>query len=267
MPSFEIPDGPTTVELMRSGAGAPATGSVVFNVTNKSGESCDGRLSVIPSGNAKPGWFAVDGSRERSFGAGETQTVTIRISAPGDAAAGDYPFRLRAVAVNDPDNDHAEGPVTTAKVPAPAAPPVGRRPPIWLWVLIALLVLAALAAAAYFAFRSGPDAGPTPGGPPAAQATFLAGNAQFSDGGSGHMWAGSGPRNRIVHVDFPRPFAAKPTVLVAISSLDAASNSASSVRISVTAQNVTERGFDVNFHTWADSRIWSTNVMWVAYKP
>lgn len=261
MPSFEIPDGPTTVELKRSGAGGPATGSVVFNVTNKSGEDRDGRLSVIPSGNAKAAWFTVDGNRERSFAPGETQTATIRISAPDGVAAGDYPFRLRAVAVDDPDNDHAEGPVTTAKVPASAPAEPRKGLPAWLWILIGLLVLSAIAAAAYFAFRSKPDpvaaAGPT----------FFAGTTQFSDGGSGAMWAGSGPRNRVVHVDFPRPFDTKPTVVVAMSGLDAASNSASSVRISVSAQNVTERGFDVNFHTWADSRIWSTSVMWVAYKP
>ena len=261
MPSFEIPDGPTAVELKRSGPGAPATGSVTFNVTNKSGDNCDGRLSVVPSGAAQAGWFAIEGSRERSFTPNETHTATIRISVPDAVAAGDYPFRLRAVAVSDPDNDHAEGPVTTAKVPAaaPAEPP--KRSLAWLWILIGLLALGAIAAAAYYAFRpkSGPvvEAGPS----------LLVGTTQFSDGGSGAMWAGSGPRNRVVHVDFPRPFATKPTVIVAMSGLDAASNSASSVRISISAQNVTERGFDVNFHTWADSRIWSTSVIWVASKP
>jgi hypothetical protein len=156
MPTFEIPDGPTTVELKRSGDAAnpgPATGSIAFSVTNKSSDGCDGRLSVVPSGGSKEEWFAIDGDRERTFAAGETQTATIKVSAPKDVAAGDYPFRLRAVAVNDPDNDHAEGPVATAKVP-PAAPP---PPPTkwWLWILIGLLVLAAIGAGIYFAFFSG----------------------------------------------------------------------------------------------------------------
>ena len=263
MPSFEIPDGPTAVELKRSGPGAAATGTVTFNVTNKSGDSCDGRLSVIPSGNAKADWFAVEGNRERTFAPNETHSATIRITVPDAAAAGDYPFRLRAVAVGDPDNDHAEGPVTTAKVPPPAPAEPRKRSLAWLWILIGLLVLGAIAAAAYFAFRPKPAPGPVVEAGP----TLLIGTTQFSDGGSGAMWAGSGPRNRIVHVDFPRPFATKPTVIVAMSGLDAASNSASSVRISISAQNVTERGFDVNFHTWADSRIWSTSVIWVAQKP
>jgi len=162
MPTFEIPDGPTTVELKRA-PDATATGSIVFNVTNKSGDSCAGRLSVVPSGNSKEAWFAIDGDRERTFAAGETQTATIKVTAPRDVAAGDYPFRLRAVAVNDPDNDHAEGPVATAKVPAPPAP-VPHKSLWWLWLLIALLVLALIGGGVWFAFLrdKGPKTVPAP---------------------------------------------------------------------------------------------------------
>jgi hypothetical protein len=151
MPTFEIPDGPTTVELKRA-ADATATGSIVFNVTNKSSDSCAGRLSVVPSGSSKDAWFTIDGDRERTFASGETQTATIKITAPKDVAAGDYPFRLRAVAVNDPDNDHAEGPVATAKVPAPPAPEVKKKSLWWLWLLIGLLVLALIGGGVWFAF-------------------------------------------------------------------------------------------------------------------
>lgn len=161
MPTFEIPDGPTTIDLERSGDAqnpGPATGSIVFNVTNKSADSCAGRLSVIPSGSAKAEWFTLDGDRERTFAAGETQTAKINISAPKDVAAGDYPFRLRAVAVNDPDNDHVEGPVATAKVPPPAAPQ--KKSLWWLWLLIALLVLALIGGGVWFAFFR--DKGPDP---------------------------------------------------------------------------------------------------------
>src|SRR6185295_4482035 len=124
MPTFEIPDGPATVELKRTGDSknpGPATGSIVFNVTNKSSDACDGRLGVVVSGDSKEAWFSVEGDRERTF------------------AAGDYPFRLRAVAVNDPDNDHAEGPVATAQVPGSA--PVAKGSRMWLWILIGVIVL------------------------------------------------------------------------------------------------------------------------------
>lgn len=162
MPTFEIPDGPTTVELKRSGDAA-AAGSVVFNVTNKSAETCAGRLSVVPSGTSKEEWFAIEGDRERTFTAGETQTATIKISAPRDVAAGDYPFKLRAVAVNDPDNDHTEGPVGTAKVP-PAPVPQPRKSLWWLWLIIGLVVLALIGAGVWFAFfrDTGPKTVPAP---------------------------------------------------------------------------------------------------------
>jgi len=161
MPTFEIPDGPTTVELKRS-ADATAAGSIVFNVTNKSSDSCSGRLSVVPSGSSKDEWFTIDGDRERTFAAGETQTATINISAPKDVATGDYPFRLRAVAVEDPDNDHVEGPVATAKVPPPPPPEVGKKSLWWLWLLIGLLVLALIGGGVWFAFfREKADTTPT----------------------------------------------------------------------------------------------------------
>jgi hypothetical protein len=151
MPTFEIPDGPTTVALTRA-PDATATGSIVFNVTNKSSDSCAGRLSVVPSGSSKDAWFTIDGDRERTFASGETQTATIKIIAPADVAAGDYPFRLRAVAVADPDNDHAEGPVATAQVPPPPAPVPVKRSLWWLWLLIGLGVLALIGAGVWFAF-------------------------------------------------------------------------------------------------------------------
>jgi hypothetical protein len=168
MPTFEIPDGPTTVELKRSGDAktpGPSTGSIVFNVTNKSTDGCAGRLSVVPTGNAKKEWFAIDGDSERTFAAGETQTATIKITAPKEVAAGDYPFRLRAVAVNDPDNDHAEGPVATAKVPAVDGGHHGGVP-WWVWLIIGLVVLIGLGVGGYFIF-GGHKEGPPP--PPPTQ--------------------------------------------------------------------------------------------------
>lgn len=155
MPTFEIPDGPTSVELKRSGNAqnpGPATGSVAFSVTNTSDDGCAGRLSVVPSGASKLEWFAIDGDRERTFGAGETQTATIKVSAPAATAAGDYPFRLRAVAVNDPDNDHAEGPVATAKVPPPQLVNGGFHIPWWVWLVVGLGVLLLIGLALWFTF-------------------------------------------------------------------------------------------------------------------
>jgi hypothetical protein len=163
MPTFEIPDGPTTVDLQGTGDEknpGPATGSIVFNVTNKSAESAEGSLSVQVAGATKKEWFKIDGDLVRTFGAGETQTAKIDISLSKDIAPGDYPFRLRAAAENDPDNDFAEGPVSVAKKKEAAV--VGRKSLWWLWLIIALLVLIALGVGGYFLFKPGPTPEPTP---------------------------------------------------------------------------------------------------------
>jgi hypothetical protein len=145
MPSFVIPDGPTSVEASRS-----SDATVTYNVTNNSSGTMDARLSVIPTGGSSSDWFSIDGNRERTFGAGETQTVTIRVKIPGETPGGEYPFRLRAVAVNDPDNDHAEGPVTVARLAGTGG---GSPSRLWLWILLGVLALAVIGAGLYFVLR------------------------------------------------------------------------------------------------------------------
>ncbi|MBA2920484.1 PASTA domain-containing protein [Sphingomonas sp. MAH-20] len=162
MPTFEIPDGPATVKVSGGDIAdkqAPRTGSAVFNVTNKSPETRAGRLSVQVAGQTKREWFTIDGEQERNFAAGETQTANIKILVPPDVVAGDYPFRLRVVAVNDPDNDHADGPVTTAQVGKAVN---GGGSKAWIWIVIALVVLAAIGAGLYFWLSPSPSPKPTP---------------------------------------------------------------------------------------------------------
>jgi len=141
MPSFQIPDGPTTIEGSRS-----ATATAVYSITNTSADSREGRLSVVPSGNSKGEWFSIEGNRERTFAAGETQTVTVSAKFPAAAPQGDYPFRLRVVGVNDPDNDHAEGAITVATLgPITDAGPKFK----WWWALVALIAVAAVGGLVY----------------------------------------------------------------------------------------------------------------------
>ena len=157
MPSFEIPDGPTTVELT-GGADAtkPSTGSTVFTVNNKSGEVRSGTLSVQVAGQSKAEWFTIDGEHERGFDPVNSETVTIKIAVPSSVAAGNYPFRLRVVAVNNPDNDHTDGPATTVEVPVPPVP--DPRPPVkwWIWLVGALVLMAVIGGLAW-AFWPKPD--------------------------------------------------------------------------------------------------------------
>lgn len=156
MPSFEIPDGPTAVALTAEPVnGQPVhSGKAVFGVTNKSGQGLAGRLSVVLQGEAKKEWFAIEGESERRFATGETQTVTVAVKPPAGTAAGAYKFRLRAVNVNDPDNDYTESPVSGFEL-KPVTPP---KPFPWWAVAVAaglVVVVAGLAAAYFLVFAGG----------------------------------------------------------------------------------------------------------------
>src|SRR5690606_28377305 len=73
----------------------------------------------------------------------ETQTVNVNINIPANVKPGTYKFRPRVVAVNDPDNDHTDGPVATMQVAGAAAKPAtGKKFPIWIiFVIIGAVIL------------------------------------------------------------------------------------------------------------------------------
>ena len=132
MPSFEIPDGPTTVALKSEGGFHK--GSAVFSVTNKTEEGLTARLSVQVQGDGKPEWYQVQGESERPVAAGETQTVTVVAKVPGATPAGQHRIKLRAINVNDPDNDSTDSSAAAVTIPAAAAPKPPPKPFPW-WIL------------------------------------------------------------------------------------------------------------------------------------
>lgn len=85
----------------------------------------------------------------------------------------------------------------------------------------------------------------------------------FSDfAHDGAMWTGSGTRE-VRHVQtFESPFVEAPSVTVGLSmwDIDHMTNS----RVDVQAENVTERGFDIVFRTWSDTRIARVRADWLA---
>ncbi len=157
MPSFEIPDGPTIIALAPETPSDPSIGSgtASFSVTNRAAQGLAGRLSVIPQGDARAEWFVLQGENERRFAIGETQTATVSVRPPAGTAPGTYRFRLRAVNVNDPDNDFTESAVSGFEI-KPAAPP---KPFPWWAVAVAaglVVVIGGLAAAYFILFSGGP---------------------------------------------------------------------------------------------------------------
>ena len=138
MPSFEIPDIPPKAQLKQETENNQtfSTGAVTFTVTNKTGQGLSGRVTIEPQGEAKAEWFSVDGESERQFAAGGTHTFTVRIKTPPAATAGTYSLKVRAVAVNDPDNDFAESPVVVFDIAAPPVAAPKKKLPWWIFAAI-----------------------------------------------------------------------------------------------------------------------------------
>ncbi len=120
MPSFEIPDGPTAVALKKEGAFH--AGSAVLGVTNKTGEGLTARFSVQVQGSGKAGMVSGPGEPERPVAAGENQTVTVVAKVPAGTPPGQHRIKLRAINVNDPDNDSTDSAATTVTVPPRKVP-------------------------------------------------------------------------------------------------------------------------------------------------
>ncbi len=133
MPSFEIPDGPTTIALKKEGGFHK--GSAVFGVTNKTGEGLTARFSVQIQGDGKAEWYQVQGEPERPVAAGENQTVTVVAKIPAATPPGQHRIKLRATNVNDPDNDSTDSAAATVTVPAAGGPAPPPKKPFPWWIL------------------------------------------------------------------------------------------------------------------------------------
>jgi hypothetical protein len=139
MPSFEIPDGPTTVALTTQTVKGKLTkiATVTFTVTNKTAQPLACRLKAAPQGDTQAEWFEVQGEKERPFAASETQKISVNVAAPGDLKPGDFKFRLQAMNVNDPGNDYAESAVATLSV----TPAAAKKPLVWPYILVAVVLV------------------------------------------------------------------------------------------------------------------------------
>ena len=84
--------------------------------------------------------------------------------------------------------------------------------------------------------------------------------SDYEDGGD--MWTGSGSRERRHRLKFPEVFKSPPAVHVSLSMWDM--DSATNARADVTAEKITEKGFEIVFRTWADTRVARARVRWMA---
>jgi hypothetical protein len=73
---------------------------------------------------------------------------------------------------------------------------------------------------------------------------------------------GGPDRSARVLVTFAQPFNGVPLVHLGITGLDVCNKDAA--RVTVATANVTAQGFEIVVTTWLDSRLWRTQVSWLA---
>lgn len=85
--------------------------------------------------------------------------------------------------------------------------------------------------------------------------------SDFQD--NGDMWSGTGPREHRQWVEFSEAYASVPVVQVGLSMWDM--DNSTNPRMDISAENISEQGFDIVFKTWADTRIARVRADWVSF--
>ena len=136
-------------------------GETSFTVFNASGRPLRARAQLVPQSQAAGDWLSLVGEVERTFDIAGAHQYTVRVAVPPDAPAGNYPFRLDMTGVENPDEQHVQGPAVTFEVPAPE--PVKPFPWWILAIAAAVLVVGVLIAILVLGGNGGvPPAAATP---------------------------------------------------------------------------------------------------------
>lgn len=84
--------------------------------------------------------------------------------------------------------------------------------------------------------------------------------SDYADGGV--MWTGQGDRESRHSISFKEEFEAAPSVMVSISMWD--TDHKHNARAEITAEKVTQIGFELVFRTWGDTRVARVRADWMA---
>ena len=85
----------------------------------------------------------------------------------------------------------------------------------------------------------------------------------FSDfANGGEMWIGEGSRERRKRLLFSEPFSVPPQVHLSLSLWDM--DSQANIRADLGAEKINEKGFDMVFRTWGDTRVARVRMSWMA---
>jgi len=131
------------------------TGSCTLTVSNVMDRAVRASLDLRPLGDAKADWVQIDGDAHRDLASSGSDQVKLQVAVPLDVAPGNYVFSLHVVADDKPEEDFAQSPELTIKVPVVDRP---RKHFPWWVVAVAAAVVVLCAAVVYVVSRGGPAA-------------------------------------------------------------------------------------------------------------
>ena len=129
-------------------------GQTTFTISNRTSHPLPTRARIVTQRPEVSAWFTVH-EPERTLPPSETQQFTVSIAVPATAQAGDYAFRLDAIGVENPDEQHAQGQSVVVAVPAPVVTSKGF--PWWIFAVGGLVLLVALVAVVLVLLGDGDD--------------------------------------------------------------------------------------------------------------
>lgn len=95
---------------------------------------------------------------------------------------------------------------------------------------------------------------------------FQGGNVNYGASKNATQWnlnVGNGERKFTPHIEFRDSYVIPPNVVVSLTGVDG--DNTSNTRLTATPINVTEKGFDIEYKTWWDTRITSVWSSWTAF--
>lgn len=125
----------TPAQSIRADAGRA---DVVYTVGNASGLPNRAMVRIVPIGETRAEWLALEGENERDFPIGGIHQFTISAKFPSDAPSGRYSLRLDILSARKGGEEAYAGPVVTIETTSAAAPPASRW---WIWAAAAVLLL------------------------------------------------------------------------------------------------------------------------------
>lgn len=116
--------------------------TVVFNVTDISGQEAKLGVKVIADAPAQDDWFSLQTDSIWKLGANATNQITVDINVPDTVGPGKYNFRLMVYSVAMPGELFTKGETVCCEVkPKAVAPEPVKKFPWWI-VAVAVVVLA-----------------------------------------------------------------------------------------------------------------------------